>query len=251
MEQQINTAVPEQGDIILQTIGVNRVFQNGVSQVHALKDINMEIRKGSLTILRGRSGSGKTTLLNILSALDRPTDGQVLFCGQNITDLSENQRDDLRRKNIGFIFQSVALLPLMSAQENVDFAMRIAGYQGDRRKRAIDCLTYVGLKNRISHRPAELSGGEQQRVAIARAISHKPMLILADEPTAELDTHMALQVMRLFRDLIRDEQITILMTTHDPNMMELADTVYHLEDGAVVDVIHNQIRPQDDEEAET
>jgi len=222
--------------IILAANGVNRIFQVGKTQVHALKDINVNVKTGTLTMLRGRSGSGKTTLMNILGALDMPTSGNVFLHDKDITKLSEGKRDMLRRREIGFVFQSVALISNMSAYENVEFGLRIAGISDKERKaRAEECLRLVGLGKRMTHRPHEMSGGEQQRVAIARAIAHKPSVIFADEPTAELDTTMGLQVLSLFRQLTEEEKLTIVMTTHDPNMMELADHVYTLEDGEIID----------------
>jgi putative ABC transport system ATP-binding protein len=221
---------------IISTDCVNRIFVSGGERVHALKDISIEVFPGTLTVLKGRSGSGKTTLLNILGALDYPNTGKVFFDGRDITAMHEVQRDTLRRKCIGFVFQSVALISLMSAYENIEFALRLSGEKRKLwRPRVEECLGFIGLKNRMKHRPAELSGGEQQRIAIARAIAHHPKVIFADEPTAELDTHMGLQVMKLFRELVRNEGVTIVMTTHDPNMMELADHVYSLDDGAIVD----------------
>jgi len=221
---------------IIRTENVNRQFQSGREIVHALKNINITIEPGKLTILRGRSGSGKTTLMNSLGALDRPNSGKILFDDLEITQLSDSKRDKLRREKIGFVFQSVALISLMTAYENVEFSLRLANYNiNERRKRAEECLKFVGLHKRMNHRPHELSGGEQQRVAIARAIAHRPMVVFADEPTAELDTHMGLQVVKLFQDLAHEEGITVVMTTHDPNMMELADRVYTLEDGVIVD----------------
>lgn len=204
--------------------------------VDALKDINVKIEEGKLTMLRGRSGSGKTTLMNLLGALDQPTSGKIYFKDQEITALSETKRDLLRRSEMGFVFQSVALISNMSAYENVEFGLRLAGAPAaERRERAEQCLELVGLGKRMTHRSHELSGGEQQRVAIARAIAHKPGLIFADEPTAELDTNMGLLVMQLFKKLVAEEGLTILMTTHDPNMVELADHVYVLDDGVIVD----------------
>ncbi len=189
-----------------------------------------------MVALKGRSGSGKTTLINLLGALDRPTEGAIYFLGKEMTGLSERQRNEIRRINIGLIFQSFALVPLMSAFENVEFALRIAGIATkDHRRMAEEALDFVGLKPRMGHRPFELSGGEQQRVAIARSIAHKPKLILADEPTAELDSKMGLQVMKVFKDLVEKEGMTIVLTTHDPAIMEIADQVYALEDGQIVD----------------
>ncbi len=222
--------------IILETKGINRIFQVGKAQVHALKDINVAVNAGTLTMLRGRSGSGKTTLMNILGALDMPTSGSVIFHDTDIVKLSESKRDMLRRREISFVFQSVALISNMSAYENVEFGLRIANIDDkERKKRAEECLRLVGLSKRMTHRPHEMSGGEQQRVAIARAIAHKPSVIFADEPTAELDTTMGLQVLSLFRQLVEEEKLTIIMTTHDPNMIELADHVYTLEDGEIID----------------
>ena len=166
-----------------------------------LKGINLEIERGTFNILMGPSGSGKTTLLNILGALDKPNAGKVYIDGEEITGMSERKRDSLRRGKLGFIFQSVALVSNMSASENVDFALRISKYSGkERKKRVEECMDFVGLKKRMKHYPGEMSGGEQQRVAIARAIAHRPMLLLADEPTAALDTNTGLRVVQLLRN---------------------------------------------------
>lgn len=201
----------------------------------ALKGISLEVPLRSLTILRGRSGSGKTTLLNILSALDQPTKGKVWLQGQDITAMSEGGRDLLRRRKIGFIFQSVSLIPLMSAFENVEFVLRMAGMKQGRRERAQECLKLVGLGNRMHHMPQEMSGGEQQRVAIARAVAHRPDIIFADEPTGELDSATALSVVGLFRELVEKEGVTIVMTTHDVSLMGAGDRVFELQDGRLVD----------------
>ena len=225
---------------IISTDNVNKIFISGGERIHALKDITIDVMPGTLTVLKGRSGSGKTTLMNILGALDMPSNGRVFFDGRDITAMHEGQRDNLRRMHVGFVFQSVALISLMSAYENVEYALRLSGMNRKLwRPRAEECLSFIGLKSRMKHRPGELSGGEQQRVAIARAIAHRAKVIFADEPTAELDTHMGLQVMKLFRELVLKEGITIVMSTHDPNMMELADHVYSLDDGAVVDETFN------------
>ena len=221
---------------IIRTEKLSRQFQSGREVVHALKDVNIEVESGTLTILRGRSGSGKTTLINLVGALDKPTEGQIWFDGQEITKLSEWKRDALRRNDMGFVFQSIALMPLMSAYENVEFGLRVAGFDPkERKKRAEECLTIVGLQKRMDHRPQELSGGEQQRVAIARAIAHRPKVVFADEPTAELDTNMGLQVIKVFKSLVQEEGLTVVMTTHDPSMIDIADCVYTLDDGMVSD----------------
>ncbi len=201
----------------------------------ALKNINLKVEQGCLTMLRGRSGSGKTTLMNILSALDYPKKGEVIFDGVNLEKLSEKEREEFRRSNVGFVFQSVALIPMMTAYENVEFVLRLSGFKGNMKKRASECLKLVGLGQRMQHLPQELSGGEQQRVAIARAIAHHPKIIFADEPTAELDTQTGLQVMKIFKELIDKEGATMVMTTHDVGLMDIADSMYHLEDGEIVD----------------
>lgn len=220
---------------IMETRGINRYFSlpNG-DNLHVLKDINMEIPKGKLTILKGRSGSGKTTLMNILGALDTPSCGEIHFAGEILSNLSERNKCRLRRTKMGFIFQSVALIPTMNAYENVEYMLRMAGHRRNRKERVLECLKLVGLSGRMDHMPGELSGGEQQRVAIARAIAHKPKIIFADEPTAELDTKTAIQVVNIFKYLTTQEGITILMTTHDTGLMETGDVVYELEDGGFV-----------------
>ena len=223
-------------DNILVTKDVFQAFPvAGGEDFYALKNINIEIPRGKLTILRGRSGSGKTTLMNILGALDKPKSGDVLFDGKDISELSESESEVLRKRDIGFVFQSVALIPMMTAYENVEFALRLANYKGDRKKRTEECLKLVGLSQRMYHLPQEMSGGEQQRVAIARAIVHEPKVIFADEPTAELDTNTGLQIMKIFKDLVESQGVTIVMTTHDPGLMEIADCIYHLEDGEIVE----------------
>ena len=199
----------------------------------ALKDVSVEIPRGKLTILKGRSGSGKTTLMNILCGLDQPTEGEVRMEGRPIHRMGDRERTRLRRTEIGFVFQSVALIPIMTAQENVEYALRLSGWKGDRKARVKECLDMVGLSKRMSHLPNEMSGGEQQRVAIARAIAHEPKLVFADEPTGELDTNTALQVVKIFKELNETMGITILMTTHDKGFMEIGDRVYSLENGVL------------------
>jgi putative ABC transport system ATP-binding protein len=220
---------------IIQTIGVTRSFPTpGGQPFMALKGIDMCAPQGKLTILKGRSGSGKTTLMNILGALDKPTSGQVLFEGSDIAGMDERRRTQLRRRNIGFVFQSVALIPMMNAYENVEYALRLSKYKGNYRDRVLECLKMVGLGQRVQHMPQEMSGGEQQRVAIARAIAHRPRVIFADEPTAELDTNTGLQVVKIFKELNEREGITIIMTTHDTGLMEIGDRVYELQDGEII-----------------
>lgn len=224
------------GEPIIRAVGIKRVFGRGSGAVHALKGAHLSIPPGRLVALKGRSGSGKTTLINLLGALDKPSEGAIYFNGQEISGMSEKKRNVLRKTQMGLVFQSFALIPLMSAYENVEFGLRIAGVPAKHYKEWSErALDYVGLKPRMKHRPFELSGGEQQRVAIARAIAHRPKLILADEPTAELDSKMGLQVMKVFKDLVAAEGMTIVLTTHDPAIMEIVDQVYALEDGQIVD----------------
>lgn len=220
---------------MLKTIDVSRAFPiQGEEDFYALKKVNVHIEKGKLTVLVGKSGSGKTTLMNILGALDPPTEGKVLFEGRDITQLPETERCRLRRKKVGYVFQSVALIPLMTALENVAFALRLAGEKRGPEDRALECLRLVGLEKRAGHLPQELSGGEQQRVAIARAMAHRPSILFADEPTAELDSGTALQVAHIFRDLTDKEGITVVMTTHDRELATIGDKIYALEDGEII-----------------
>ncbi|MDF2714711.1 MAG: macrolide transporter ATP-binding protein [Paenibacillus sp.] len=220
---------------ILTVSRVERSFQVGGQQLHVLKGIDMELLPNRLVMLRGRSGSGKTTLLNMIGGLDQPNKGEIYFMGNPFHQWNDDKRTEVRKKKIGFIFQSFALMPLLSAWENVELSLRMAGVPRSQWKpRVQHCLELVGLGKRMHHRPFELSGGEQQRVAIAKAIAHRPTLLLADEPTAELDSQMGAQVMAVFRDIIRTEQVTICMTTHDPTILEVADHVYQMVDGKFI-----------------
>jgi len=220
---------------ILKVVNVTRSFPvAGATDFVAVDNVSLDVPKGCLAILKGRSGSGKTTLLNMLGALDLPTEGQILFRGEDITKWSEAKREQLRREKIGFVFQSVSLIPMMTAYENVEFALRMAGVTEGRKERVEACLKMVGLGGRMHHMPQEMSGGEQQRVAIARAVAHKPGIIFADEPTAELDSATAITVMNLFKEMVEKEKVTIVMTTHDTSLMGAGDVVYELEDGKLL-----------------
>ena len=221
---------------VIEVREVSRIFSVPGGEFQALTDINVEIPQGNLAILKGRSGSGKTTLMNIIGTLDNPTSGLVRIDGREVGEMSDIERENLRRKDMGFVFQAVSLIPTMNAFQNVEFSMRLAGIKAgrERDRRVEECLKLVGLGNRMHHMPAEMSGGEQQRVAIARAIAHRPKIILADEPTAELDSAMAAQVTRLFKEMSRREQITVLMTTHDVGLMDAGDMVIELESGMQV-----------------
>lgn len=218
---------------VIEAKNITRVFPVPGGEFTALKGINVDIEPGTFAILKGRSGSGKTTLMNIIGTLDDPTGGEVSINGKAIKTLSEHERENLRRTELGFVFQSVSLIPSLNAFQNVEFSMRMAGIKPskERDKRVEECLKLVGLGNRLTHMPAEMSGGEQQRVAIARAFAHSPKLILADEPTAELDSQMAARVTELFKEMTRREGITVLMTTHDVGLMGAADMIVELENG--------------------
>jgi len=212
---------------------VTRVYRMGRRKVSALRGVTMEVPPGVFAALKGRSGSGKTTLLNLIGGLDRPTGGEVTLYGQPLSRLPGRRLTGLRRHRIGFVFQSFALIPTFSAIENVELMLRIAGVWRGRRRRAMRSLELVGLGPWAHHRPWELSGGQQQRVAIARALSTRPGLILADEPTGELDSVTGRQILVLFRYIVAQEGITILMATHDPVVEEYAHVIYELEDGEV------------------
>ncbi len=234
-EQPCDRTALEGSDVapIVRAEGVTRVYRVGRGQVAALRGVTMEIPPGVFAVIRGRSGSGKTTLLNLIGALDRPTSGEVFVCGQRLSRLSGRQLTDLRRHRIGFVFQSFALLPTFSAFENVELMLRIAGMWRGRRERAMRGLQLVGLGPWARHRPWELSGGQQQRVTIARALAAGPDIILADEPTGELDSTTGRQIMALFRLIVAQEGITVVMATHDPVVEEYAQIIYELQDGQV------------------
>lgn len=222
-------------DNIMIAKDIVRCFKTGGEDFYALKGVDIEIPRGKLTILKGRSGSGKTTLLNALSTLDEPTSGEVWFDNMAYSDMTDKDKERVRRQEIGFVFQSVALIPIMTAYENVDFALRLAGKTDNSEARIDSVLEMVGMKERMKHMPAQMSGGEQQRVAIARAIAHEPKVVFADEPTGALDTETGIRIMALFRELVEREGITIVMTTHDTNLMELGDVIYEMEDGELID----------------
>jgi putative ABC transport system ATP-binding protein len=221
--------------VLVRTEALTRIYHVGSREVPALRGVNLSLAPGQVVALRGRSGSGKTTLLNCIGGLDRPTAGQVWFQDQEITGLPEAKRVELRRLQIGFVFQSHALLMTYSARENVDLMLRLAGVKRrERRRRVEHVLGLVGLQRWAGHRPFELSGGQQQRLAIARALSTRPGLILADEPTGELDSVTGQQILELFRRVVDHEGTTVLMATHDLTVDLFADQVVHLQDGCVV-----------------
>ncbi len=225
----------ETGEFILRAENVTRDFYRKSEVIHAVRGVNVNIKRGTFNILCGRSGSGKTTLINMLAAIDTPTSGQIFFEDVNVSLLNERKRDELRRRNIGIIFQNTALLAQMSAVENVEFSLSVSGKKiKNKRDLAIEWLDKLGIRERRNHMPSEMSGGEQARVAISRALVHSPKLVLADEPTAELDSRTSFRVVDLFRELVDKQGLTIVMTTHDVNIMDVADTIYTMEDGVIV-----------------
>ena len=213
---------------------VTKTYGSGRTAAQALRGITFTIPAGKLIALRGRSGSGKTTLLNIVGGLDRADSGTVHVAGQDVTAMSETQRMQLRRTSVAFIFQSFGLIPILSAAENVGVPLRIAGMNPrQREERVALMLDIVGLAGHAKQRPGELSGGQQQRVAIARALAASPKLLLADEPTGQLDRETGRQIMRLLRTVVESEGVTALVATHDPVLIDLADSVLHLVDGQI------------------
>jgi ABC-type lipoprotein export system ATPase subunit len=220
----------------VRTEALARLYRVGAREVHALQGVSLVVEQGQFVALRGRSGSGKTTLLNCIVGLDRPTSGRVWLEGQDVLRMSERKRVRLRRHRVGLVFQSFALLPTYSAAENVDLMLRLAGVRRRERRRRVDhVLGLVGLQKWAGHRPFELSGGQQQRLAIARALSTQPALILADEPTGELDSVTGQQILGLLRRIVDQEGTTVLMATHDLTVDLFADQVYHLEDGRIAE----------------
>ncbi len=221
---------------VIQTEDLRRVYKTGSREVHALRGVNLQLKTGRLIALKGRSGSGKTTLLNCIGGLDRPSSGEISVFGQNLIKMSQGKLTLWRRSEVGFIFQSFGLLPSLSAFENVELMLRInREVRKVRRERTSHCLELVGLGKWADHRPYEMSGGQQQRVAIARALANSPQLILADEPTGELDSTTSGEIMTLFQNLVDESKITILMSSHDPLVDEDVDEVLQLGDGEIIE----------------
>jgi putative ABC transport system ATP-binding protein len=228
------TAETQANEALVRIENVSRTFEVAGQTINALRDVSFDVSAGEFVAIIGRSGSGKTTLLNVIAGLDRPSSGHVYIAGDDVAAMTESQLTELRRHRLGFVFQSFGLLPLLSAYENVEVALRIAGAPvRERGRRARELLETVGLARRADHRPYELSGGEQQRVAIARALANRPSLILADEPTGELDSTTAGQIFQLLLDVIEREGVTVITTTHDRLVMEKAQRVVELADGAL------------------
>jgi ABC-type lipoprotein export system ATPase subunit len=220
---------------IISTENLSRSFGWGDGAVTAVNDVDLVVSTGEFLSLVGRSGSGKTTLLNLMAGLDQPTSGKVWFQGKHLGSFSESEMVQLRRRDIGFIFQSFGLIPLLSAHENVELPLHISGVSWrERRRRAAEVLELVGLGSRTDHRPYELSGGEQQRVAIARALVSNPEVLFADEPTGELDAATGMSIANILRDVAREQGVTVIVATHDLTLSGMSDRVLQMADGAVL-----------------
>jgi putative ABC transport system ATP-binding protein len=228
-------AAPRSGPMV-ETHALVRDYPSGDSVVHALRGIDLSVGRAQLVAVRGRSGSGKTTLLNLLGGLDRPTSGRVLVDGREISGMGERELVDVRRRTVAFIFQAFGLVPILTAAENVEVPLRLVRTDPKARdERVAELLDLVGLSERARHRPHEMSGGEQQRVAIARALANRPQLLLADEPTGQLDSETGHRIMTLLRSVVRREAVTAIVATHDPAMLDVADRVLELRDGELAD----------------
>ena len=227
---------PSAAGAVVAATGLSRDYPSGDGVIHALRGIDLAVGRGQLLAVRGRSGSGKTTLLNLLGGLDRPTAGTVVVDGKEVSSMSEDQLVEVRRHTIAFIFQSFGLVPILTAAENVEVPLRLVRAEpAARDQRVEELLEVVGLHERSGHRPHELSGGEQQRVAIARALANRPRLLLADEPTGQLDSETGHRIMLVLRAVVRAEGITAIVATHDPMMIDVADRVVELRDGHLVE----------------
>ena len=228
---------------LIMAIDLWRTYRLGSEEINALRGVNMVVNPGEFIAVVGRSGSGKTTLLNIMAGLDQPTSGKVLFEERDLSEMSEKELTEIRRYKIGFVFQSFGLLPLLSAFENVELPLRISGIGPKKREEQTrDALEIVGLWRRAHHRPYELSGGEQQRVAIARAIVNHPPLVVADEPTGELDTVNANAIFGLFKEMVQQQRISVVAATHDSTLLDMADQVKEIRDGTLVEHVRQRRR---------
>ncbi|HEX5545847.1 MAG TPA: ABC transporter ATP-binding protein [Ktedonobacterales bacterium] len=231
---QAAPATPVGSKLLLVAQDVVKQYKVGGGTVTALRHVTLTVGEGRIVAIRGRSGAGKTTLLNIIAGLDSPTSGHVALFGRDLATLNERKRTELRRHDLGFVFQAAHLNPVLTARENVEVPLRLARTaRKEREGRSHEALALVGLAEREKHRPPELSGGEQQRVAIARALVHAPRIVLADEPTGNLDSHTGLAILDLMRRVAHRAGITFIVTTHDPQASQMADEVYDISDGVL------------------
>ncbi len=239
MSEAESTTIPRgrhaAGPPLVAVEGLSRTYPSGAGDVHALRDVSFVIPAGSLVALVGRSGSGKTTLLNCLGGLDTPTSGRIVIAGKDVTAMNENERTALRRDDVAFVFQTFGLVPMLSAAENVGLPLRMRHTGAvEREQRVAHLLDLVGLAAHAAQRPSELSGGQQQRVAIARALANSPRLLIADEPTGQLDADTGASIMALLQSVVRSEGMTAIISTHDPSVQALADQTLRLADGVLI-----------------
>jgi putative ABC transport system ATP-binding protein len=230
-----NPPVSETSNWVIEAENLDKVYHMGKVEVHALCGLSMKVKRGEVIAIMGPSGSGKSTLMNIIGCLDHPTSGTYIIDGENASDLSGDQLASIRNRKVGFVFQSFNLLPRATALANVELPLRYGGVRHNRRQRAKQALEAVGLADRITHRPNELSGGQQQRVAIARALVNEPAIILADEPTGNLDSKSGKEILELLLNFNKERGTTLVIVTHDPNVAAKAQRIVRLYDGAVVE----------------
>ena len=227
---------------VVQLENLEKIYQLGKTTVHALRGVSLTVREGEFTVVMGPSGSGKTTLLNLIGTLDKPTSGRALIDGEDIAKMNDGQLTRLRRHKIGFVFQFHNLIPVLTAFENVQLPLLTSRTKrGEAEDRANELLDRVGLKERAGHLPDELSGGEQQRVAIARALANRPRIILADEPTGDLDTQTGYEVVRMMYEVARQEHAAVVVVTHDPIIAERADRLLEMRDGRITEIVHEPL----------